>query len=359
MDRDKQFHSIKLFLEQITNAEHIAIISHIKPDADAICSMVALRKLIHLNNKTGIQKHIDMFAETDHVEEIFKPILNGDPFNQQRYDSYDLIIGLDSPNPLRFGIYENVWAMSENTINIDHHETNSNFAKNNLVMKTTSTAEMIYTIFTVLNQEVSDSICRVIYGGLITDTANLSQGTFTSKSFKMIANFKQRGIDIEGISGYFFKNNTISKTLLLQKALKSLKFTARNSVAIMRLTKSDFTEVEGTFADTEGIANHAINIKGVKIAMIMIKQEDNSYYISLRSKEGANVAEIASKFGGGGHETMAAFKYSGTIAELKPTFVKACQEQLAKIEETNTDYLFFDENDELKNVDTSDKFEIE
>lgn len=351
------FRSIRDFETQIDKSTNIAIITHQTPDADAICSMVALRKLIHLNNKTGNVKHIDIFADTDIIEEQFIPIINGDPFNVQRFENYDLVIGVDCPNANRFGKYKYLFENHNNTVNIDHHETNEDFAHNNLIIKTSSSAEVIYILYSALKKEISDNICKVIYGGVITDTANLTHGTFTASTYKFVAELKRRGIDIDSVNEHFMKNNSKSKNLLLAKAIKSLKFTARDQVAIMRLTKSDFTNVDATFSDSVGIINHAIAIKGVKIAMIMIKKEDNSYYISLRGKCGVNVAEIAKVFGGGGHENAAAFNYSGTVAELNPQFVKICNEQLKKCDESS-ESIFFDNND-LKEPEISDEFDIQ
>ena len=117
----------------------------------------------------------------------------------------------------------------------------------------------------------------------------------------------------------------------------------------MKLNKVDYNECEANpETDTLGIVDHAIGLKDVKIAMMIMKQEDNSYRISLRSKQGINVGEIATKFGGGGHETMAAFS-ALNISDFKEDFLKICNKEFGNSEKDNSvDNLFFDDNQENK-----------
>ena len=115
----------------------------------------------------------------------------------------------------------------------------------------------------------------------------------------------------------------------------------------MKLNKVDYNECEANpETDTLGIVDHAIGLKDVKIAMMIMKQEDNSYRISLRSKQGINVGEIAAKFGGGGHETMAAFS-ALNISDFKDDFLKICNKEFGNAEKDNAaDNLFFDDTNQ-------------
>ena len=68
----------------------------------------------------------------------------------------------------------------------------------------------------------------------------------------------------------------------------------------------------------------------VEIAIMFIKQTDNTYYVSLRSKNDINVGEIAQKMGGGGHEKVAAFQTKPTdkLKDIKAKLISLCQEKL-------------------------------
>lgn len=336
----------------IINSKNIAIFCHTTPDADTLASAVALKKIIKQNIDTETNpKQIDIFVDADDVGEINSAIIKGISINQQNAEKYDLAISVDCADKARLGKYQELYDSIENTINIDHHITNTNFAKNNLVLKTSSTCEAIYMLAKIKKLNMSDDVLNLIYSGIITDTNNLTQGVITVNTHKVIAEMMLRHINIDALKEHFFQNNPKSKAYLLQKALGSLRFSSSDRIAFMKITKQDLQEADASFDDTVGIVNHGIEIKGVDIAILAIKQEDNSYYISLRGKNGIDVSHIASEFGGGGHDSMAAFQYNGLLTELNPMLAKACKEELAKhpVEELGENLFFGDDYSDSTN----------
>lgn len=323
-------HSLEKCISDIKNSKSIAIMCHTVPDADALASMVALKKLIKQNlTDENSPKQIDLFVDADEISELNSAIINGVELNNQRLDSYELAISLDCSSLSRLGKYAELFKNTQNTINIDHHITNEKFADNNLVFITSSTCEALYRIAKIYDFEISDEVCKLVYSGIITDTNNLSQGTITVNTHKIITEMVQRKINLDALNEHFFKNNTKSKAFLLKQALDSLTFYAGDRIAFMKLTKQDIADCNATVEDTYGIVNHGIEIKGVDISILAIKQEDNSYQVSLRSKGDVSVSEIATKMGGGGHEQVAAFHYEGLLADLKEKLIHLCREELA------------------------------
>lgn len=330
---------------QLESSDKIALIAHQNPDTDAIASLVSLKKLIESNYQGKV---VDIFAQADKLDEIFKPILKEDILNVQRVDSYDLAIGLDSPNTKRFGVYEDIFLKAKDSVQIDHHDTNEQFAHNNIVYLTSSTAEIIYMLAKLLGLEISNGICRAVYAGMVTDTANFTQGNRRKSTINVLNDFYDRKLELEKISEFFFKNNSISKNMLLERAIHSMKFYFNGGLVVMKLNKQDFSETGAKAGEEEGIVNQGINTKGVNIACIFIKRDNNLYYVSLRGKGGANVANIASHFGGGGHETMAAFTYQGNLCDIKADFFKTCREELKTCKDiAPDDTLIFDDSKEI------------
>ena len=326
--------SLRQCLKDINNSKKIAIFCHTSPDADALCSSVALKKLIKLNQpKDTKQKTIDLLvdADIDDISDVNKAIIAGVEINNPHYKHYDLAIAVDCANLSRLGKYAELFKKTKKNIQFDHHATNDNFAKNNIVLpRASSTCEVLYALTRLKNLNISDDICKMIYSGIITDTANLTQGTITVNTHKIITEMMDRKINLNALNEHFFKNNTKSKAYLLKQALDSLTFYSGDRIAFMKLTKQDLSECDATMDDTLGIVNHGIDIKGVEIAVIAIKQEDNSYYVSLRSKQEINVGTIAQELGGGGHDQVAAFTYTGSLTEMKDSLIKACKKELAK-----------------------------
>ena len=285
----------------------------------------------------------------EEVSELDGVMLKGIEHNNQNCEKYDLAISVDCASANRMGKYEEIFNSAEYTINIDHHSTNTKFANSNIILKTSSTCEALYVLSKVKGLKISDEVCNLIYAGIITDTNNLTQGTITKLTHKTITEMVERKINTQAIHDHFFKNNTKSKAYLLQKALSTMKFLSKDRIVVMKITKKDMADCEATFEDTLGIINHGIDLKGVEIAILAIKKDDNEYYFSLRSKNNVQVDEIAKKFGGGGHEQVAAFQYRGILADIQKDLLSACREELDKhaTDEDIAENLFFgDEVDE-------------
>lgn len=322
----------------IKSATNIAIFCHTTPDTDTLSSAVALKKLIKSNYETETSlKNIDIFVDSEEFGELNSAIIKGIDINKQNAEKYEVGISVDCASIERLGKYAELFNSCNKTINFDHHLTNPKFAQNNLVVMTSSTCEAIYLLAKSQKLIMSDDFCSLVYSGLITDTNNLTQGTISVHTHKVISEIIAQGINITALNDHFFKNNTKSKAFLLQKALSSLTFTCSDRIAFMKLTKQDLAENNATMEDTQGIVNHGINIKGVDIAILAIKQEDNSYYVSLRGKNNVNVAVIATQLGGGGHEQVAAFQYDGLLQDMKDELLKFCKEEL-------TNHPIFEEN---------------
>ena len=339
-----------LYIRQMKDAKKIAIIVHQNADTDALGSAISLRRIIKDNfddqsesEKDG--KEIDIFTDTEEFNKKDEDLIKNESINEQRFKRYDLAIALDTPNRARLGKYDKIFKKANDTLNIDHHATNVRFAKNNIVASNcSSVCELLYFMFCVKKKfEYSPKTLTVLYCGIITDTDNLTQnlGKNTFGIVDMIVKeTSQNGIDINVVRDHYFKNNTQERNALLSRALDSLTYTCGGKIAMMKITKQDFSDTNTTQADTLGIVDHAINTEGVKIGIIFIKQEDNTYYVSLRSKsDNINVGMIAKEMGGGGHDKVAAFctKEEDNLTDIKTKLLSLCGEQLSKHDATNED----------------------
>ena len=339
---EEKVKSILVFKEQIEKSKKIALISHKNPDTDALSSIVALKKIIEKNYSDKI---IDLFSECESLKEIYKPILKEDKLNIQTVNDYDLAIGFDSATRERFGIYERIFDLAKDTAQIDHHFSNEMFARNNIVYMTSSTTEVLYLVLKALHFEIPNNICKLIYAGMITDTSEFTQGIKRKSTIKVLNDFYIKKVDMDCVLNYFFKNNSNSKNKLLERALHSMKFYFNGGLVIMTLNENDFIDANAKQGEEEGIINQGINTKGVNIACIFIKRNEKPYFVSMRSKYGADVSSIAKRFGGGGHVNMAAFTYNGNIKEIAPDFFKLCKKELVRCREIPNQNIFFDDNE--------------
>lgn len=331
--------SLTQCLQDIASSNNIAIFTHVEPDADALASAVALKKLIKANIPNS-DKIVDLFFDYDQIGETNSAIIKGVAHNLIRCNNYDLAIALDCASLSRLGKWEQLFSSCKTKVNFDHHITNDQYADNNLILKTSSTCEGLYWVAKSKNYLIPDDVCNLIYSGIITDTNNLTQGAITTRTHKIISEMMERNINLDALNEHFFKNNTKSKAFLLKTALQSLKFYSNDQIAVMKLTKQNFDSLDATKDDSLGIVNHGIEIKGVDIAILIIKESDNSFFVSLRGKNNVSVANVAKAMGGGGHDQMAAFTYTGSYGEMFEKLIKCCNEELVNVPNAPQEDLF-------------------
>ena len=93
--------------------------------------------------------------------------------------------------------------------------------------------------------------------------------------------------------------------------------------------------------DCEGIVNYAVSIAGVEAAVFLRELPEGRIRVSLRSKGAVDVALIAHRLGGGGHENAAGVTLDGpmpgALDEILTPLRGAVAEHLAKHEELPLD----------------------
>ncbi len=98
---------------------------------------------------------------------------------------------------------------------------------------------------------------------------------------------------------------------LLGTALMTLKREER--IAWLWVTQSDIIRLGAAEEDCLGIVNYAIGISGVDVAVFLREMPDHRVRISLRSKSTVRVAQVAERFGGGGHENASGCTLDGPL----------------------------------------------
>ena len=303
-------------LDNLSKASSVCIIGHIDPDADALCSMILIREFImkQFNIKT-----VDLFAECTELAQNYLPIIEKVKLNKNK-TIYHTAIMMDSPNLDRIGKYKNLFENAKQTIVIDHHNTNLRNGKFNIVEIVSSTCEIVYKIFKSYNYNISEKNYGKIYAGIITDTNNFSVGAITKNTFK-IASACCEHINIESINNNFFNNNTLRNMKLLSLAIENIITLEDGKIILTQITKEQALLYKAKFEDYTGIINRLATISGNRL-VCFVQPKDDLYYVSMRAKQGYDVAKNKKKFGGGGHLGASAFLSNKSIKEIEEDVLK-------------------------------------
>lgn len=308
--------------ESIANSNSILILTHENPDGDAVGSslgfMHALKKL---------DKEVTILIPTINSMYSFLPGFDQIKKEIDDYRKYDLCIALDSSDLERLHVCRPYFEAIENTIVIDHHITNQNYADVNYVNAiASSTCQNLIIVLAFLGISISKEIAECLYTGILTDTGGFRYNT-QSETFEFAGMLAETGIDISKIYRLLFDTTTEKRTRLLSRALNRLELLENGKIAFTYITMTDVEELKNEDGDQEGIVNFGRNIEGVEVS-IFVREKGGKYKVSLRANEYVDVSQISAKFAGGGHLRAAGFEISMSLDQLKQTIVEEIKKQL-------------------------------
>ena len=204
-----------------------------------------------------------------------------------------------------------------NSLNIDHHEDNSQFARVNCVDgAASSTCEVLYRVFMAGGWEVTRGITESLYTGIFTDTGSFTFSNTSPLTHRIAAELMELGADASYLSDVLSQNKNSADFLLWSRAMSRVKmFGPGNIFALSILYKSDFDETGADMTGTEGLSSMFMTIRGVKLIATITEYPSGEIRLSVRSREGSpfGAGEFARTLGGGGHERAAGASFKVSI----------------------------------------------
>ena len=311
----------KSVAELINSNSNFLIASHENPDEDAIGSTLSLGialeqlgKNVYLYNETGVTQALKYLPKSKKINNNLDNI----PFE------LDTVIIVDCTDSMRVGkkFDKFISNLSVLDITIDHHFTKKTKSENCILdQHSPSTGFLIYKLLKELDVKITKDIADNIYSTIVGDTGSFAYSNTTAETFKVAAELLEFGVKPYEISKNIFENEPLKKIKLLGLVLNTLQLSHGGKLATVFITREMFNETSTTKQHTEGLINYPRSVKGVELAVLYRQEEDETkdenWKISLRAKDGINVAEIAQRFGGGGHESAAGCSIKGELAEVR------------------------------------------
>ena len=297
---------VEQVLESIIERRHFLVTSHTRPDGDAIGSTLALGMILR---KMG--KHAEVVFG-DSVPVIYRPLPQAETIihTSRVNGDYDAAIILECDSVLRTRLQG---LERHFLISIDHHETSKPFADVNWIDPSAcAVAEMVFRLALAAGVKITPEIATCLYTAVLTDTGSFCYSPTSACTFELAKILVEHGADPARIAQNVYFSSPTSKMRLLGAALSNLH---RDGVVTwMSVTRQDMDRCGALEEDCEGLVNYALGIAGVEVAAFFRETSDGRVRISMRSKGAVNVAAIAEKFGGGGHECASGFSLPGGLA---------------------------------------------
>jgi phosphoesterase RecJ-like protein len=301
--------------------QRFAILSHVRPDGDALGSQLALAlslkqlgKDVRVWNEDGMLEKYSFLARAQ--------LLTKPPSGPE---DVDVAIALDTAIQNRLGTAFQAIRTAKIWINIDHHPSNPGYGDLVYVDPTApATGQILFELIKSERLPFDRAIAENLYVAISTDTGSFQYPNTTARTFEIAAELVRAGVDVGRINQQVFENYPRRRVELLRELLRTMRFEGGGRVASFSLSLKTAAQLGVLPEDNEGLIDHLRAIRGVIVAVFFEELTDGKVRVSMRSKsEKTDVCAICQKFGGGGHTLAAGARVRGSLAEVEQRILEA------------------------------------
>jgi bifunctional oligoribonuclease and PAP phosphatase NrnA len=306
--------------ERLDRSDKILIASHIRPDGDAIGSLLGLGLALIDRGKS-----VKMVL-VDGVPASFRHLEGSELIVKEPGGEHDTFITVDCADFKRVG--KRFVNIGQPDINIDHHKTNENFGKLNLIEpEEVATSAILANHLPTWGLRISKSVADALLTGIITDTLGFRTSNTNPSALRLCAMLMETGSNMPDLYMRSLVHKSFPAARYWGAGLSRLE--QENGIVWGTLTLDDRKRAGYGGNDDADLINLISAINGNKVGMIFVEQGDNHVKISWRAlEEGIDVSPIAKQFGGGGHAAAAGADVPGTLRDVQPLVLQATKEGL-------------------------------
>lgn len=307
------------FVDFVDRHQRFLIMTHVRPDGDALGSEAALAEALRLKGKSaravvasGISPRYDFLDPGKSRFERFIP--PGDAFR-----NVDAVIIIDTGTWNQIGEFGDfLKTLSAARAVIDHHRTQDDLGAVRFVDTSAEAAgRLAYEAIRAMGVALTPQIANALFLALATDTGWFRHASTSPATFALAGELVQAGAQPTMLYDALYERNPFGRLKLLGLALDRLRLVENGRVAYSEIFIADFAATDSTPADTEDLINYPRSVEGVEVALIFIEQRGGTVKVSFRSRDRVDVDKLAEKFGGGGHRLAAGATIKGQMEEVR------------------------------------------
>lgn len=316
-----------LIKQKIDQAQHIGVTAHIRPDGDAIGSVLGLG----LSLQTA-GKQVEMVLK-DGVSNSFRHLVGSELIKRSFSADCDLYIVVDCSDLKRTG-----GVLDGKTVGIviDHHITNENFAELNLVEPSSvATSAILAQKLPAWGYPITQDVARALMTGILSDSIGFRTSNTTSASLRIAADLMDLGANISELYNKALINRSFAATNYWGFALARLQH--EDNLVWTTLTLQDRANSGYSGNDDADLTNILSSIDPLDIAVLFVEQRADLTKVSWRARSGLDISGLAASFGGGGHPAAAGAEISGSLDVVQRLVLEATRNYLdtTKVIESN------------------------
>jgi len=312
----------------LAEAPEIVVISHERPDGDAVGSVLGLSRSLELAGKNvtpvlvdGVPERFQFLAG---AAKVVRAVPEGD----------FVLVAVDCSDLPRMGTPKSRTARAPD-LNIDHHATNPRFGRINLVRAdAAATAEILFELAEPLGLPMDAGAATPLLLGIVTDTIGFRTANTTSKVLRIAAQLIELGANLVEVYERGLNRQTLPAARYWGLGLSRLEY--NNGLVWATLSLEDRRRADYPGDDDADLINFLTTIDGSRIAIVLVEQSERKTKVSWRSRPGVDVSRLAAQFGGGGHEQAAGAMVDGDLASVTSRVVREASSLLGVSTGTET-----------------------
>lgn len=307
-----------LLAERISSCESFILVSHIRPDCDALGSEIGLAGLLQqLGKQVRIvnghptppnlnfidpQKIIEVIGETTQADQV----------------QADCLIVLDTSAWAQIGPMSEVVKNFPGTkLCIDHHvgedDLGTEFFKDT---SAEATGHLVAKLAKHMQVPLTEPMATALYAAIATDTGWFRFPSTTSATYRIIAELMDAGAVPAKIYGELYERDTLGRVRLRGLILSRTTVELDGQLVYTHVLKQDFADSGAVASDTEDAINLTLAIAGTQVAVIFVEQLEGGFKLSFRSRCSVDCNLLAREFGGGGHKAAAGAFLHGSLEDV-------------------------------------------
>ena len=338
MDKSQRDQVTGRILDLIHESDSFLITSQLDPDGDSVGSQLALRRLIlaergeSFASKVAIVNQVACPLRYRFLADAHAIVTPEDVAGRGFEAGFVLDGGAD-----RTGTARPLYDACKKKVIVDHHKTTTavGYDVPFIDPAMSSTAEMIFSILEhpSAKAKLDAKFAAQIYLGMIYDTGSFQYALTTARTHRIAAALLDTGIAHADIAERVMLESPLSAKVLLGRTLAAMRVIDGGRIAWTTVTNKLAKETNATDEDVRAIITQMIFIEGVRVALLFYEREPGKVKLSLRSREGFDVASFARQLdpGGGGHARAAGctLPMVGTLDDVAGRVVSQLEGKLA------------------------------
>jgi bifunctional oligoribonuclease and PAP phosphatase NrnA len=308
------------FQEIIDQNQRFTLSGHVRPDADALGSELALEgflkaqgKSVRIVNPSEIPDNLRFMDPKKRVMKL------GQGITGENFINTDVHVILDT-SAWKQLLDVGKWLKKSQAVKvvIDHHMSSDDLGA--IDFKDSSieaTGSLIFDMAETLGWEFTPEIAKFLFCAITTDTGWFRYPSTRSETMRIASKLMEYGVKPSDLYQHLYERASHARIHLAGKALSRVRVDSGGRLAYTWVLQKDLAETKARLVDTEDLVNDCLKIVNVKAAFIAIEQPNRTVKFSFRAREGVDVASIAEKFNGGGHKLAAGAMLNGPMDQAR------------------------------------------